>query len=894
MTAASHQQSFVVHPLLPLSAAFAAGIAVCHYSAPGLRLVLLVAAFSTLLSIGSAIWRRPRVSVISFCSAFLFLGAGFAIEQRTLASPNKLSTLLATGRIPIDNQILIAGVIDGAVEYAPDSVHFVLRVQLLSLSNETLSTNGVVAVTVPFGRYTRADYEPLRLQHGAAITIRTELQWQDRFRNSGVEGLTDFLRSKDYDAIALVDSPRLIERGSDEGTYLSWLYYWRQQLEQRIVATFSLDTAGVLNAAVVGNRYGLSRETSDRFREGGTFHVLVISGLHISFIGGVVFMFARRVTRKRFLQFVMANGFLWLYAIAVGANASVVRAAFMFSFVSFGSIVSRRASSLNALSAAGLLLLAIRPNELFDPSFQLTFLSVFAIVTFSWPVLRRLSEIGTWRPTRGTPHPPSVPQWLLTFAETLFWSERKWLREASRSSHKYKLFKTQFATTLERWHLQFIFRYAFAAFVVSASVQLTLAPLLVVHFHRISLAAFVLNIVVSALMVVLTGIGAVALLVGLVSSTLAGPFIHLANAVNWLTVNSVAPFSFVHVASVRVPEYSGPSAWIYFLYFVPLLLLSIVLARWDPFLSKGNRGNRALKPLLWFQLLLLFIVVAHPFSRHHSNHLRVDFLDVGQGDSALVTAPGGATLLIDGGGRPDFLKGTDEVAFERDTRSIGDAVVSEFLWSRGFDRIDYILATHADADHMDGLNDVAKNFAVRAALVGRMPEADREFDLLRATLIEQAVPIVPISAGDRLKFGGVSLDVLWPPGDVVNGPSRNNESVVLRIKSGARSILMTGDIESAAESSLAESGLELASDVVKVAHHGSKTSSTQAFVNAIGPRVAIISVGRKSMFGHPHAQVLERWLASGAEVLTTGRCGTITVETDGNEIQLDTFVAGCR
>ena len=260
----------------------------------------------------------------------------------------------------------------------------------------------------------------------------------------------------------------------------------------------------------------------------------------------------------------------------------------------------------------------------------------------------------------------------------------------------------------------------------------------------------------------------------------------------------------------------------------------------------------------------------------------MDFLDVGQGDSALVTMPDGTTLLVDGGGRPTFFGNTEA------SRRIGETVVSEYLWWRGLSEIDYVLATHADADHIDGLNDVLKNFYVRGALVARVRSGDSEFAKFSETLRETRTPLEIIQAGDTIRFGAVELSVLWPPpGDHL---SNNNDSIVLRLQFGERSILLTGDIEKAAEGSLVASQQPLSVDVVKVPHHGSKTSSTEAFVLATKPTLAIVSVGRNSMFGHPHKEVVERWQASGATVLTTGTSGTITVATDGKELRLKKFM----
>jgi beta-lactamase superfamily II metal-dependent hydrolase len=203
-----------------------------------------------------------------------------------------------------------------------------------------------------------------------------------------------------------------------------------------------------------------------------------------------------------------------------------------------------------------------------------------------------------------------------------------------------------------------------------------------------------------------------------------------------------------------------------------------------------------------------------------------------------------------------------------------------------------VIATHADADHIDGLNAVVKNFKVAAAFVARAPTNDPEFVRFDASAHDAGVPLYVVGRGDRLRFGAVTVDVLWPPlaqGDA-DMPSGNNDSVVLRFSFGRRTFLLTGDAEAPAESALVRAGDDLACDVLKVAHHGSRTSSTQPFVNAARPALAIISVGQDSFYGHPHAEVLKRWRDSGALVLTTGERGTVTVSTDGEDLKAATFV----
>ena len=912
-----HTQPFAANPLALLAAAFALGILGELYLAFPVSLAASSAALASVLAATSLLKRKLKLAAALVIVATFFVGSTLASIEKSHFPTNQLKRLLTESPVPagtvgegtiaIGEPIEVTGMLERDPELASERMYLFLRVEKLRLKLTEQDVSGEVLLLAPVsGKSIQTEFDQLDLRYGARIRVMTMLERSESFRNPGVSSFTEYLDRKGYDATGFVKSPLLIERLENERVFLplAWLYEWRRKLQMEIDSRFSNETAGVLDAAFLGNRYKLSRSTSERFREGGTFHVLVISGLHITFLGGLVFLIARRFTKNRVLQFLVSVAALWAYSFAVGAESSVLRAALMFSVVLLAPLFSRRASSLNALGGAAFVLLAWRPGDLLDPSLQLTFVSVLAMVMLAWPLLEKMAAVGSWRPTRETPYPPTCASWLRSFCESLFWSERDSRRELERANYTYKLFKAPLAGTLERLHLQRLLRYGFGAIMVSACVQIALLPFLVVYFHRLSFASIFLNIGVSLMMGAVAIIAGLAILIAQVSTSVAAPLISVANTLNWTMVHSVDPFARVGAASIRLPEYNGWASAVYALYYLPLMFLRASLSGWEPLnlprpISKTRKRLKRLG--LLGQLLIIAFVVLHPFSAGRPRgKLRIDFLDVGQGDSALVTFPDNTTLLIDGGGRPgpfqtDSLSHSLEVGgeetFEREFRSIGEAVVSEYLWWRGLDHVDYILATHADADHIDGLNDVARNFSVRAALVARTPGHDPEYAKFSKTLLEQQVPIRIIGAGDVLRFGEVTAKVVWPLSSANQSlGSFNNDSLVLRLQLGGQALLLTGDIEMAGENAVLQAKENLRVDVVKVAHHGSKTSSTSPLVAAAQPRFAVISVGQTSIFGHPNREVVERWRDSGAEVLTTGQSGTITVTTDGQNLRLETFV----
>jgi competence protein ComEC len=903
------QTRFASSPLLVLAGAMSVGILVQHYSTPEWRptpaLTIAPGFGLMLLAIGLISKKKLTGASLALIAAFFFAGHVLATVETRPAAPDRLSKMLDAGLIASDEPVEVTGVVQGQPESAPDSFYLTLQVEKISVKGHLRDAAGTVLLLAHVsGDRVQAEFKTLELRHGARLAVMTTLDRDEGFRNPGVAPFTEYLERKGYDATGEIKSPLLMERLDDATVFLplAWTYEWREHLQREFDARFSPETAGVLSAALLGNRYNISRSAAERFRAGGTFHVLVISGLQIAFIGGLVFFITRSLIRRKLLQFFMAASFMWAYTIAVGAEASVARAALMFTLAVFAPVVWRRSNSLNVIGGAGLALLVLRPENLFDPSFQLTFLSVLSIVSLAVPIMQNMQRVGSWRPARETPYPPECARWFRVTSEALFWSERDWQAELAASNISYRLFKTPLAARLERWHVQRLSRFALAAVIVSASVQIGLLPLTVIYLHRLSIAALALNIFVGVLMAALAFVALAGVLVARLGLWLATPLFMLAEKLNWTMIHLVDPFTSLGIASIRLPHYSGWASGINILYYLILTFIVFAAASWNPLRPVGlDRpairafSSRTIRFVMVFFGVVVGVIVFHPFSAAKPDgHLHVDFLDVGQGDAALLTMPDGTTLLVDGGGRPNFnvseVEDGDE-PFERDTRTIGESVVSQYFWSRGLDRIDYILATHADADHIAGLNDVASNFKTRGAIVARTPADDDQYQRFAATMRQTGVPVSVIGRGDVLHFGAVSAQVLWPsPVAGQSAPSRNNDSIVLLVRYGNKSLLLTGDLEKQGEAAVLSQGLNLRTDLVKVAHHGSKTSSIEAFVSATRPSFAVISVGRTSMFGHPSQDVVARWRAIGARVMTTGQSGTISVVTDGQVLEVSTFV----
>jgi len=257
--------------------------------------------------------------------------------------------------------------------------------------------------------------------------------------------------------------------------------------------------------------------------------------------------------------------------------------------------------------------------------------------------------------------------------------------------------------------------------------------------------------------------------------------------------------------------------------------------------------------------------------------MRIAALDIGQGDAILIISPNGKTMLVDGGNS------------SRDARD----VILPYLTANGFDRLDVLVLTHPDADHVGGLPEVLRDIPVGIGVATGQVHTTQiytEFlqELQRAR-DEGGTQIVRGAAGVEIPFDpDVQLEVLGPSVDAIAGDDMNNASIVLRLTYGEISVLLTGDAETEEEAWMIAQGSALDAQILKVSHHGSNTASSAAFLDRVRPEVALISCSADNQYGHPHREILDRLSDYGADVYRTDQDGTIEVITDGTTYWVQT------
>lgn len=397
---------------------------------------------------------------------------------------------------------------------------------------------------------------------------------------------------------------------------------------------------------------------------------------------------------------------------------------------------------------------------------------------------------------------------------------------------------------------------------VTVSAQLVSFPFLIYWFHQFSPISWLVNLLaVPALSYIILPLGYFALILhaihpalGLIPSFCASKLLELIHQPLFFLQETIVPFS--HWSH---PSGSWLAAYAIFLFAVPILWYF------------GYQRLRDVVGYIVFFLLLLILARQPVFG---PEEVRITFLDVGQGDSIVVEVGKKTVYLIDGGGTIRFSQ-KEPWREKRDPYEVGKDVVLPFLRARGIERIDRLVMSHGDNDHVGGLAAVVPRFSIGAVLVNGLRPAGVQAQLLQQ--VEQRD--VPILTGRPDLHWNDTPEVSWTWMHPLPGTQEkdNDASVVLRLTAYGKTILFTGDIEQAGENAIVESGLLTSVDVLKVAHHGSRTSTSPSYLQRINPVAAVISVGQNNRYGHPSPLVIKRLQDNGAAVYRTDLHGAITL-----------------
>jgi len=668
-----------------------------------------------------------------------------------------------------------------------------------------------------------------RLRYGDVLSVHGTIAQAPDGGNPGEASLRDALRRQGIAALLRGARPPLVILARGKGNPL---VAWGLALRDRLVHPLLMlpdPYGGVLAGLLYGVPAGVPEAMEEIFRRAGLLHVLVVSGAQVGLLAAASLAALAVLRAGAGARIALAGGLILLFATMVGWGAAVGRAAIMALVGLAAALFRRDPDPPTALACAALLWLALHPAALFSLGFQLSFAATWGLLVLT-PLLT----------------PPLRPRWL--------------------------------------------------AQVMGATLgaQLAVLPLLAATFQRVSLAAFPANLAVLPIVAILVPGGFVLSLAGLVLPGMAGAAAPAFLPLVWAIVAASRFFADAPGAQVWVP----PVPWWHVAAAYGLLGM---LPRWR---ARGIRW-----PTIGIWTLLAAAVfwtgrgAAETLARPQ---LLVAVLDVGQGDAILVRGPAARAMLVDGGGEVQIAGRPASPAVPGDRRAqgrhdhlpprrdVGLQRVVPTLRRLNVRRLDVIVLSHAHEDHVGGLPAVLQNFSVGLVLDPGVPHPSPSYVRFLELVRRRRVPYALARRGQRVGLGtGATAELLWPPEEAPGRPldaerAVHARMVVVRVQYGQISVLLTGDIEADLEAALVKRGMALGSTVLKVAHHGSRTSTTPAFLEAVHPASAVISVGSDNPFDHPHAQTLRTLVGRGVRAYRTDRDGAVLLWTDGRTLRITT------
>jgi competence protein ComEC len=610
------------------------------------------------------------------------------------------------------------------------------------------------------------------------------------------------------------------------------------------------DDAGMLNAMLFGDRAGLNKTQRVGFERTGSFHLFVVSGMHVGLLAGLVFWLARRLKLREWLATLLTVALTFGYALLTGFGAPVQRALFMTAVFLLARLLSRDRNVLNALGAAALGVLIWSPAALFEASFQMTFLAIVAIGGIAVPLAERSflpyarAAEHLWDKWEDIGLPPRVGQFRLMlrlWSETIAGVVGDWARSLP--------------SRVVRWSL-----WALELALIGAVAEMVMVLPMAVYFHRATMFAVPTNMLSVPLVAVLAPMAVITFCASLLSPWVA----ILPGAATGLLLHGVTGVigrvSAVRAADLRVP---APVWW-----FALLAIATWAFCCWAMRRSRGWAWAAvAVLPLVPVMILWPEPAIVSP------GMMEVTAIDVGQGDSIFIVGPDGSTMLLDAGGP---VGGVTEATEATSPFDIGEEVVSPYLWSRRFRRLDVLALSHAHSDHMGGMPAVMRNFRPRELWVSIDPNSEA-YRALLSEAKDLGVQIRHFYAGDQVAWGGTRVTMLAPETGYNNSREPvNNDSLVMRMQYGKSSVLLEGDAEAPSEREMLAHGRVAAVTLLKIGHHGSRTSTTQEFLDAAAPKDAVVSVGRGNTFGHPRYEVIERIAEGRTKLYRTDQFGLTT------------------
>lgn len=708
--------------------------------------------------------------------------------------------------------------------------------------------------------------------YGDIVEVKGNFSKVNKATNEYCFDYREFLKQKKIDGNIMASKVNLLRKNS----MLCKIFKVKIKLNKYIDENYSDTASGFLKTLLLGETNEIEKEIKEDFTKANISHILAISGMHISIIILVIKNIMRILKFDQRLEKIFLNLLIICYIFFIDYPISAIRVAITQIILLITFFTNRKSNFYNTISITLFIILLLNPYNIESTATQLSFGGICGIYLF----YKFIKKMFFYK----------------------FCIQKKTVKEISKENTKEnrnirKNIKNICQTVIKSNKLKQI---VIDSLCLNISVQIFIFPIVWYKFDFISITSFIPSILISLFIFPILILGYLSFFEIFIQKFISIRIISkINNFIILKMLNLVSILSKIPLLSIYLKK---PNKIFIVSYYVVLILcikiiqkdkLAEMLHIWriksgkvpiKQYIRVKFKKNNDFKRIVLI-VILNIVIIFQSFVQDNflKNGVEIYFLDVGQGDSTIISTAKNKTIVIDGG------------EGEKSGFDYGKNVLFPFLINKGVRKIDFLIFSHFDSDHCGGLIYLLENIKVEKILIGKQFEKNENFEYIVNLANKKHIKIIELQAGNKINIEkNSSLEILWPSvAEKISENAINNNSLVCKFVYKNFSMLLTGDIESIAEEKLLgkyKNTNRLNANILKIAHHGSKTSSIQEFLNKVNPKIALIGVGRKNKFGHPNQEVLERLKEKGIQIYRTDQNGEIQIIVKNN-LKIKTFLS---
>ena len=590
------------------------------------------------------------------------------------------------------------------------------------------------------------------------------------------------------------------------------LYKVKNKIIKNINNKFPEETRGLFLGILLGDKSSIEENVRQNFADSSLSHILAVSGTHISYVVICISVLFKKLKLNKNIRKVLTSLVLFMYLYLVDFSVSATRAVIMSTIVIMQMLFYRKQDTITTIAFSSIIILINNPYSILNIGFLLSYGGTIGIILF----VNRIS---------------------IESKEDFFQRFKSYLKDIC---------------------------------IVTISAQTIIMPIIIYYFNTISFTFIISNIIASLIIGPIIMIGLVIIAISFFKIPIISLIIRFYNILIVILVRTADIISKIPMSKIYLKT---PTTLEIIFYYSVVFLIALLI-----YIKKSNRKfikktiqidiynlknffiNNRNKVLIFISIVSLISITSIKIPKE----LKINFIDVGQGDSCLITTPQNKKVIVDSGGSESY--------------DVGKNVLLPYLLDKRITKIDYIMISHFDTDHCKGFEYVLENIKVKNVIISKQSETSENFKQIMKIIRKKRINLIIVQKETKIKIDNfTTVDILSPQSENI-ADNMNDNSIVAKFEAYNFSILFTGDASEKIEKELIKEKINLKSDILKVSHHGSKTGTSEEFLKSVKPKIALIGVGENNKFGHPTKDVIKRLTENKIKIYRTDTDGEIRIK----------------